>query len=118
MAYTWGLLTTYIHWDDPPRISEEQSVFRPLWQVRRKDAKAVFSDTFGLVTSRRGSKPVLTGMSKKCPQVTRMMALWLKGVSFVQVVGCWVQPVSLKYAAFKEVTVHRMPVAEQIGMQG
>ena len=69
----------------------------------------MFSDTFGLVTSRGGSKPVLTGMSKKCPQVTRMMTLWLKGVSFVQVVGCWVQPVSLKYAAFKEVTVHRMP---------
>lgn len=47
--------------------------------VRRKDAKAVFSDTFGLVTSRGGSKPVLTGMSRKCPQVTRMMTLWLKG---------------------------------------
>lgn len=69
----------------------------------------MFSDTFGLVTSRGGSKPVLTGMSRKCPRVTRMMTLWLKGVSLVQ-------PVSGKHTAFQKATVQRVPLAEQIGI--
>lgn len=52
---------------------------------------------------------MLTGMSRKCPQVTRMMTLWLKGVSLVQ-------PVSGKHTAFQKATVQRVPLAEQIGI--
>ena len=50
---------------------------------------------------------MLTGMSRKCPQVTRMMTLWLKGVSLVQ-------PVSGKHTAFQKATVQRVPLAEQL----
>ena len=39
-------------------------------QVRRKDDKPVFSDTFGLVGSRGSPKPVMTSMSKKYPTLT------------------------------------------------
>lgn len=44
--------------------------------VRRRDDKPVFSDTFGLAGSRGSPKPVMTSMSKKYPNVTELMNRW------------------------------------------
>ncbi|CAK9021016.1 DNA-directed RNA polymerases I and III subunit RPAC1 [Durusdinium trenchii] len=44
----------------------------------KRDGQAVYSDTFGLVNKRTAKKAVLTSLSKRFPNMTRLLTKWLR----------------------------------------